>query len=394
MIQELRYAWRILRKSPGFTAIVVMTLAFGIGANTAVFSVVRGVLLAPLPYKNPARLVDVVDRNLKDVSFAHAFGTYSDFEEYARHAHNFEKIAFGTISGPSTTMIRGGFTRPVAVVFASEGFFSIPGVAAARGRTFEHGDLSRGCSVVLSDRFWTGSLAADPDAAGKDLELNHRECRVLGVMPAGFEFYANRGTELWMLVTPDDPQPHDRFYGFSFARLKPGVTAAQAQAELTALHKQMPQPDAHRDYAPVVSNLQDDFMLMTASNLRTTLELLLLAVVLVLLIACLNVANLLVARSSARAVEFAIRAALGCGGARLVRQLLVEGMLIAAMGGAAGVTIAVALVRYFVHASPIELPIGSSVSVNLPVLAFAVLLTMGTALTFGIVPAWSGCERT
>jgi len=208
-------------------------------------------------------------------------------------------------------------------------------------------------------------------------------------MPAAFEFL-KRGTELWMLVTSDDQWPRDQRYGFSFARLKPGVTLAQAQAEVTALHKQMSQLDGNRDFTPVVNHLQDDFMFMAASNLRTTLELLLFAVVLVLLIASLNVANLLVARSSARAGEFAIRAALGCGSGRLLRQLLVEGMLLAAMGGAAGVALAGALVRYFVHVSPIELPIGSDVSVNAPVLAFALLLTMGTALIVGTAPVWHG----
>jgi len=129
MLQDLRYACRLLRKSPGFAAIVVLTLALAIGANTAVFSVVRGVLLAPLPYKNPDRLVDIVDRSLKDASASHAFGTYNDFEEYARNAHSFETVAFGTVAGPAVTMISDGSTRFVERVFASEEFFSIPGVS-------------------------------------------------------------------------------------------------------------------------------------------------------------------------------------------------------------------------------------------------------------------------
>ena len=389
MVQELRYSWRILRNSPAFAAVIVLTMALGIGANTAVFSVVHGIMLTPLPYKDPSRLVDIFDRSLKDVNAAHAFGTYGDFEEYASHARSFDRIAFATIAGPATSMTRDGATRYVATVFASDDFFAIPGVPAARGRTFEHGDLSRICSVVLSDRFWTGSLAADPGIVGKALELNHRACTVLGVMPAQFEFY-NRGTELWMLFSPVDAKPGEEHYGFSFARLKHGISIAQAQTELTALHKQIPKFAWHRDYTPVVKNLQDDFAFLAGSNLRATLAILLLAVVLVLVIACLNVANLLVARSSARAGEFAIRAALGCGRARLVRQLLIEGMLLAAMGGAAGGLIAVFLVRYFIHLSPIELPIGSHVSVDLPVLAFAALLTIGTALIFGTAPACSG----
>lgn len=263
------------------------------------------------------------------------------------------------------------------------------GVSAARGRTFEASDLARGCSVVVSDSFWRNTLAADAGIVGQSLELSHRSCTILGVMPPRFEFYP-RQTNLWMLFTPDDPRPRDKFLVITFGRLRPGVAVQQSQSELAALHKQIPQPDWQRDFIPAVDRLQDEFTFLAGRNLRATLDLLLVAVALVLLIACLNVANLLLARSSARAREFAVRAALGSGRARLVRQLLVEGMLLAAMGGAAGVMVALGLVKYFLHANPIELPIGSDVSLNLPVLIFTALLTMATALVFGIAPAWSG----
>jgi predicted permease len=389
MGQDFRYALRLLRKSPGFAAVVILTLAFGMGANTAVFSVVRGVILHPLPYRDPARLVDVLDASVKDLNLSHTFATYDDFEEYARHARSFEKIAFATWANAGAMLTGRGSARGILAIPVSQDFFAMLGVRAARGRTFEPNDMSGDCPVVLSDSFWRGTLAADPHIVGKSLELNHRACIVIGVMPARFEFYP-RQTNLWMLFTPADPRPRDRFLTITFGRLKPGATAAQAQSELAALHRQIPQPDWQRDFAPVVHNLQDEFTFLAGRNLRATLVLLLVAVALVLLIACLNVANLLLARSSARAREFAVRAALGSGRARLVRQLLVEGLLLAAMGGIAGVAIAVALVKYFVHANPIEVPIGSDVTVNLPVWLFTALLTMATALVFGMAPAWSG----
>jgi putative ABC transport system permease protein len=389
MTQDLRYAWRILRKSPGFAAIVILTLAIGIGANTAVFSVVRGVILHPLPYKDPARLVEVLDASVKDPNLSKIFATYSDFEEYARHARSFEKIAFATWAGAGATLTGRGPARNVLAIPASENFFAMLGVAAARGRTFEPGDLTRGCSVVLSDGFWRNTLGGDPAIVGQSLNLSRRSCTVVGIMPATFEFYP-RPTQLWTLFTPGDPRPRGRFLVLGFARLKPGVTAAQAQSELAALHKQIHQADWERDFTPAVGNLQDEFTFLAGRNLRATLALLLVAVALVLLIACLNVANLLLARSSARARDFAVRAALGSGRARLVRQLLVEGLLLASIGGAAGVLVALALVKYFLHVNPIELPIGSDVSVNVPVLLFTALLTMVTALVFGVAPAWSG----
>ena len=389
MEQDIRYAFRLLCKSPGFAAIVILTLAFGIGANTAVFSVVRGVILQPLSYKDPSRLVEVLEASVKDPNLSKLFGSYKDFDEYARHAQSFEKIAFATWAGAGATLTGRGPARNILAVPVSEDFFAMLGVSPARGRAFQPGDLNRGCSVVLSDRFWRNTLGGDAGIVGQSLNLNQRACTVTGIMPARFEFYP-RQTQLWTLFTPDDPRPRDRFLVLSFGRLKPGVTAAQARAELAALHNQIHQADWQRDMTPVVDNLQDAFTFLAGRNLRATLGLLLVAVALVLLIACLNVANLLLARSSARAREFAVRAALGSGRARLVRQLLIEGLLLAAIGGAAGVMVALAMVKYFVHANPIELPVGSDVAVSVPVLVFTVLLTMATALVFGIAPAWSG----
>ena len=391
MPQDIRYAWRVLRKSPGFTLVVVLTLALGIGANTAVFSVVDGVLLHSLPYKDPARLVDILDSNVKDANLSKTFGAYSDFEEYSRSSHSFEKIAFATWAVGGATLRGHGPARNVLAIPASEDLFAVLGVSAARGRTFEHADMAHGCSVVLADSFWRITLASDSNIVGKTLDLDHRACSVLGVMPATFEFYP-RATQMWMLLTPDDPRPRDKLLVLCFARLKSGVSAAVAQAELAPIHRSIHPSDWQRDFTPSVNGLQDEFTFLAGRNLRATLRLLLGAVVFVLLIACVNVANLLLGRLSARAREFAVRAALGSGSGRLIRQLLIEASLPAIMGGVTGLFIALACIRYFLHANPIELPIGSSVTMNIPVLAFSALVTMTAALIFGLAPAWRGSQ--
>src|SRR5580704_562011 len=171
MGQDLRYAFRLLRKSPGFAAIVILTLAFGIGANTAVFSVVRGVILQPPPYQDPARLVDVLEANVKDLNLSKLFGSYKDFEEYARHAKSFEKIAFATWAGAGATLTGRGPARNILAVPVSEDFFTMLGVSPARGRTFQPGDLNRGCSVVLSDGLWRNTLGGDAGIVGQSLNL-------------------------------------------------------------------------------------------------------------------------------------------------------------------------------------------------------------------------------
>lgn len=164
-MRDLRYAWRTICKSPGLTAVIVLTLALGIGANTAVFSIVNGVLLKPLPYKDPARLVDVLDASVKDPRLSKAFGTYSDFEEYSKHAQSFEKIAFATWATGGMILTGKGPARNILAIPVSEDFFPMLGVSAARGRTFERSELNRGCPVVLSDSFWRDTLAASPDIA-------------------------------------------------------------------------------------------------------------------------------------------------------------------------------------------------------------------------------------
>lgn len=385
MLQDLRYAARVLRKSPGFTTIAALTLALGIGANTAVFSIVDAVLLRPLPYRNPERLAVIWDQLAREKGFGKVFDSYADFEEWRRHARGFENVAVETWAVGGRVLTGHGPAKEVLALPVSASFFSLLGIAPALGRTFEE---ERGCSVVLTDRFWRNTLGADRGAIGRHLTLDRDACVVLGVMPPGFAFYPE-ATEMWILLGPDfRPKREDIPVGV-FARLKPGVTIEQAQAEVSALHAALHRSDGReKDIAPVVYKLQSEFTWLAARTLRSTLWVLAAAVGFVLLIACLNVANLLLGRSLTRERELAVRAALGSGQGRLVRQLLTEGLLLAAIGCVPGMALAFAAIRYFRFANPVELPIGADVAMNAPVLLFACTLSAATTLIFALLPAW------
>jgi putative ABC transport system permease protein len=272
-------------------------------------------------------------------------------------------------------------------------FFGTLGVAAKQGRTFTDNDLRSGCSVVLSDRFWRGPLHANPAIVGQSLTLDDRACTVLGVMPPTFAFYPPQ-TQIWSLLLPNDPRLKNFFGVFMVARLKPGVMIAQSQDELTALHTTLHAnaTNGENRFTPLVGGLQDQFNWLAGRNLRTTLALLFASVVVVLAIACLNVTNLLVMRSFAREREFSIRAALGSGRGRLVRQLLTEATILALVGGTLGLLVAFPAVRYFIQAQPIELPVGASVFISLPALAFTVTVSAIAVLFFAVVPAWTASK--
>ena len=389
-MQDLKHALRILAKSPGFTTIVVITLALGIAATTAAFSITYGALLRPLPYRNPARLINILDTSTRESGLAKIFASYSDFEEFSRHAHSLESIAADTWAGrPGAVLTGRGPTKAYLTIPVTAGFFQTLGVAAQRGRTFSNEDLRRGCAVVLSDKFWRGPLGSDPRIVGESLSLDDQTCTVVGVMPATFAVYPPE-TQIWTLILPNDPRLRKYFGVFIVARLKPGVGIAQAAAELTALHKALHVHDTNgeEDFTPLVSGLQEQFTWLAGRNLRTTLAVVFASVMLVLLIACVNIANLLLGRSFARAREFAIRAALGSGARRLIRQLLVESSILSFAGGALGLLLAFVAARYFVHLQPVELPAGSSIAIDVPVLAFALLVSILTAIVFAVTPGW------
>jgi predicted permease len=395
--RDLRYAMRRLRKSPGFALTAVITLALGIGVNTAIFSVVEAVLLRPLPYRNPERLVVVWQTDVAHHASGAYFNSYREFEIWRQHSHSFEKLAALTWAADhsETLLWHDKPIQPVAFP-ASVDFFSMLGVSAQMGRTFEQADLRNGCTMVLAYPFWQEKLGAPGNIAGQSLMYGHAPCQVVGVMPKSFSFYPIQ-TDAWTLITPTSEyaqKPWEKMTG-AFGLLKPGVTRDAAEAELTALQTRvLPEAPGElrvmRDWTPDVLDLQSNFTWLAGRNLRKGLWLLLGASGLILLMAAVNVGGLLLGRGMEREREMAVRAALGSGRRRLLAQALIESLLLGFCGTAAGVGLAIGLVRWFRAVNPVELPPGSDVTVDWRVLAFAAIAGLVSALAFGLYPAWRG----
>jgi predicted permease len=392
LAQDVRFGLRMLRNNRGFTIVAVLTLALGIGVNTAIFSIVDAVLLRPLPYKGADRLVAVWATEVGQPD-AKIFATYRDFQEFRANSSSFEELAALTWARAGEILSWNGTPHEVLAIPASAEFFSLLGISAGQGRTFGREDLQNGCTVVLAHSFWQSELGAPSDISGKTLTLNGRSCLVAGVMPAGFDFYPKE-TSLWTLITPDSAfaqRPLDSVVGI-FGRLRPGVSLAGAEVELAALHqrivKESPAGSWVAQITPIVRDLREQFTWMAGRNLRTVLLVLSAAVGLVLLIACVNVANLLLGRAAGRQRELAVRAALGSGKSRLVRQLLTESMLIATAGAGVALVLAVAGIRYFNSTNLVELPPGNSVTMNLKVLAFTTFVASLAGLLSGLMPAF------
>jgi predicted permease len=390
-LQDLRYALRQLGKAPGFTAIAVLTLTLGIGASAAVFSIFDAVLLRPLPYRDSARLVAIWSTELHNPG-SKIFAPYRDFEEFKSRSHSLEAVAAITWARAGEILTWRGSAHQVLAIPASPEFFSLLGVRAAIGRTFRTEDLQRECAVVLAHSFWQTELGAPADIVGNALVLSDKPCTVVGVMPAAFEFYPKQ-TSLWTLIMPGSKYakaPFDSDVGI-FARLRPGRTAASAQRELVALHQDVIQESPAGSWvaqtAPIVRTLSEEFTWMAGRNLRVSVLILFGAVALLLLIACLNVANLLLIRCDHRQRELAIRTALGSARSRIIRFLLTESLLISSAGTTGGLVLTTLAVRYFNSTNPVELPAGSKVTVNLDVLVFCVVLTLLTGLLCAWIPA-------
>ena len=391
-VQDLHYGLRILRKSPGFTAVAILTLALGIGANTAIFSVVDAVLLRSLPYKNPSRLTIIWQTDAAHRASGAWFDTYREFEEWAQHSKSFERLAALTWARvPPTVRLHGKLERVLGIPVTS-GFFSTLGVEAAHGRTFALEDSQTACTVVLSDAFWHGELGG-ADIVGRTLTVNDESCLVAGIMPKDFSFYPKR-TQLWMLITPQGEyakNPWSSMVGV-VGLLAPGVTRASAEAELKALQARIineaPPESVLRMAEPDVLDLQSEFVWLTGRNLRVSLIVLFAAVTFVLLIACVNVATLFLGRAAERQREFGVRAALVSSRLRTMRQLLTESLLLSIFGGLFGVFLAIASIRYLNAMNPVELPPGNPITINWQILAFTALLAILSALLFGLAPAW------
>ncbi|MFL6198004.1 MAG: ABC transporter permease [Thermoanaerobaculia bacterium] len=389
LMQDLRYAVRLLLRTPGFTLLAALTLALGIGANAAIFSVIDAVLLAPLPYRAPERLT-IVYSQFPTMSFNRFWTSAPEFLELRQKSRSFEELGAWTAGAANIT----GGDQPVRVKVArvSAGLFTVLGVQPELGRAFTaREDLPKTePMVVLSHELWQRAFGADRGVLGKRVQVDGIDRTVLGVMPPGFDVGEER-VEAWVPLALDPANPGGRasHYLYLVGRLKPGVSLGQARSELAGLverwHDEL--PDTHvpspEDHPLVIQPLLDDLV----GSVRPKMWLLMGAVGLVLLIACANVANLLLARAEARQKEIAVRTALGAQRGRLLRQFLTESVALSLLGGALGLLLAVWGVRAIVATNPESLPRVREIAVDGRVLLFTLGVSLLTGVLFGLAPA-------
>ncbi len=387
--QDIVYALRTFARTPGFTVVVIVTLALGIGATSAIFSIVNAVLLHPLPYPNANRLAVVWEKLTRNLKGPPIFDSYSDFELWKARNESFEELAPATWATGGKILTGSGPARNVLAMPAGIDFFRLLGGKPALGHLFHPDDLNRGCTVVLKYQFWLTAFGAQKSAVGRHISLSEKACTIVGVASPSFTFYPE-AISMWILITPGSEiarDPENASVGV-FGLLKPGVSMERAQKEIAALYSNQHRKDPRGILrTPVVYPLAEEFDYLTGPNLRLSILVLFAAVTFVLLIACVNVANLLLGRSLTRQKELAVRASLGSGRLRLIRQLLTECLLLSFVGALGGILLAVCAVHYFRVLNPIQMPPGNPVSANLYVLAFAAALAVVTALVFGLFPA-------
>ncbi|MDQ3817763.1 MAG: ABC transporter permease [Acidobacteriota bacterium] len=391
LLQDVRYGLRMLLNRPGFTVIAVITLALGIGANTAIFSLVNSLLLRPLPYKEPDRIVMVWESN-RPRSFHQNVISLANFLDWQDQSKSFEQMA-GFFDVPFN-LTGTGEPEEIPSQAVSTNLFSLLGVEPIKGRSFllEESQPGKDQVIILSYDLWQRRFAGDSGIVGKTVSLNGQDFTVVGVMPAGFKWFIKKGSltgkpaELWTPITlTAKSRVRAGRYMSAVARLKPGVTLEQAQAEINTIASRLEQqyPDFDTGWGVELVPLHEQFV----GEIRYALLILLGVVGFVLLIACANVANLLLARAASRQKEIAIRSALGASRKAIIRQLMTESVLLAGLGGVLGLLLALWGVDLLVSFTPPNLLALQHTGVSLPVLGFTLGVSLLTGIIFGLVPA-------
>ncbi len=395
LLQDIRYALRMLRKKPTFAIVAVLTLALGVGANTAIFSIVNAVLLRSLPYQNPDRLVRVFFNRqgvgLRDVPFS-----VPELDDLRTRSGVFDGVS--TIGGGSVNLT--GAVQPERLLFVvtHPNYFSMLGATPQIGRLYGPQDFALGFApvAVISDGLWRRSYGADPEVLGRTIHLDNDAYTIVGVLPPGFRYLGptvSGNVEVFLTAGfSADPTPkparNARFMPAAIGRLKPGLTLDQAQARITAMATEL-RRDFPNDY-PAQANWTielQSFHKSLVGNVRPMLLVLLGAVIVIVFIVSLNIANLLLARATGRQQEMAVRLALGASRGRMIRQMLTESVLLSLIGGAAGVATAFGTLGFILRFIPASIPRLSEVSIDWVVLAFALFVSLLTGLLFGLAPA-------